>query len=54
MAKQILFYGVKLPFMLLLMIFGFMMEYVVELPFNLMTQLHARPLRRRKGERCRF
>lgn len=46
MTKQVVFYGVKLPFMLLLMIFGFMLEYVVELPFNLMTRLDARPRRR--------
>ena len=46
MTKQVVFYGVKLPFMLLLMIFGFMLEYVVELPFSLMTRLDARPRRR--------
>ena len=46
MAKQVVFYGVKLPFMLLLMIFGFMLEYVVELPFNLMTRLDAKSRRR--------
>jgi hypothetical protein len=46
MTKQVVFYGVKLPFMLLLMIFGFMLEYVVELPFGLMTRLDARPRRK--------
>ena len=47
-AKKALFYGVKLPFMLILMIFGFMMEYVVELPFNVMTRLDARSLSKRR------
>ena len=47
MGKQALFYGIKLPFMLLLIIFGFMMEYIVELPFNVMTRLDARPYRKR-------
>lgn len=47
MAKQVLFYGIKLPFMLLLIIFGFMLEYVVELPFNVMTRLDTRSPRKR-------
>ena len=34
MAKRYLFYGIKLPFMLLLIILGFMMEFVVVLPFS--------------------
>jgi hypothetical protein len=54
MIKQVVFIGVKLPFMLFLMIFGFILEYVVELPFNLMTRLDARPPRRRTGDRGRF
>jgi hypothetical protein len=54
MIKQVVFLGVKLPFMLFLMIFGFILEYVVELPFNLMTRLDARPPRRRTGDRGRF
>jgi hypothetical protein len=42
MVKHYLFYGIKLPFMLLLIILGFMMEFIVELPFTVMTQLDAR------------
>lgn len=41
-TQKVIFYGIKLPCMLILMIFGFMMEYVVELPFNVMTRLDAR------------
>ena len=47
-AQKALFYGVKLPFMLILMIFGFMMEYMVELPFNVMTRLDARSHNKRR------
>jgi len=54
MTKQIVFCGIKLPFMLLLMIFGFMLEYVVELPFNLMTYFCARPRCRPPGARGRL
>ena len=54
MIKQVVFLGIKLPFMLFLMIFGFILEYVVELPFNLLTRLDARPRRRRTGDRSRF
>jgi hypothetical protein len=46
LIKQLHFYAIKLPFMLLLMIFGFILEYIVELPFDLLTQLDARPPRR--------
>lgn len=42
MAKHYLFYGIKLPFMLLLIILGFMMEFVVVLPFAVLTQMDAR------------
>jgi len=41
-AKRTLFYGIKLPFILLLIILGFMMEYIVELPFNVLTRLDGR------------
>lgn len=47
-AQKAIFYGVKLPFMLILMIFGFMMEFVVELPFNVMTRLDARSRNKRR------
>jgi len=46
MTKRIIFYSIKLPFILFLIIFGFMLEYIVELPFNLMTRLDARLPRR--------
>jgi hypothetical protein len=46
-AKRTLFYGIKLPFILVLIILGFMMEYIVELPFNVLTRLDGR--RRCKG-----
>ena len=46
MIKQLHFYGIKLPFMLLLMIIGFMLEFIVELPFDLMTRLDTKPPRR--------
>lgn len=46
--EKAIFCGVKLPFMLFLMIFGFIMEYVVELPFNVMTRLDARSRGRRR------
>jgi hypothetical protein len=42
MAKHYLFYGIKLPFMLLLIILGFMMEFIVVLPFAVLAQLDAR------------
>jgi hypothetical protein len=42
MAKHYLFYGIKLPFMLLLIILGFMMEFIVVLPFAVLTQMDAR------------
>jgi hypothetical protein len=42
MAKHALFYGIKLPFMLLLIILGFMMEFVVVLPFAVLAQMDAR------------
>lgn len=41
-AKRYFFYGIKLPFFLLLIILGLMMEYIVELPFNVMTRLDGR------------
>ena len=41
-AKHALFYGIKLPFMLLLIILGFMMEFVVVLPFAVLAQMDAR------------
>jgi len=47
MARKAVFYGIKLPFMLFLMLFGFMMEGLVELPFNVMTRLDGRSHRRR-------
>jgi hypothetical protein len=42
MAKRYLFYGIKLPFMLLLIILGFMMEFIVVLPFAVLAQMDAR------------
>jgi hypothetical protein len=42
MAKRYLFYGIKLPLILILIVFGFMMEYLVELPFEIMTRLDKR------------
>jgi len=42
LAQQSLFYGIKLPFMLVLIVLGFMMETLVELPFALMTHLDGR------------
>jgi hypothetical protein len=42
MAKHYLFYGIKLPFMLLLIILGFMMEFIVVLPFAVLAQMDAR------------
>lgn len=42
MAKRYLFYGIKLPFMLLLIILGFMMEFVIVLPFAVLAQMDAR------------
>ena len=47
-AQKAIFYGVKLPFMLILMLFGFMLEYLVELPFSVMTRLDASCLRKRR------
>jgi len=41
-AKRYLFYGIKLPFILLLIMLGFMMEYIVELPFIVLTRLDRR------------
>lgn len=43
MTQNALFYGIKLPFILLLIILGFMLEYLVELPFNVLTRLDGRP-----------
>ena len=37
-----LFYTIKLPFILILILVGFIMESLVELPFNLMTRLDGR------------
>jgi len=42
LAKHSLFYGIKLPFMLLLIVLGFMMEFIVVLPFAVLTQMDAR------------
>jgi len=42
LAKHALFYGIKLPFMLLLIILGFMMEFIVVLPFAVLAQMDAR------------
>jgi len=41
-AKRYFFYSVKLPLILLLIIIGFMMEYIVELPFIVLTRLDGR------------
>ena len=41
-AKRYLFYGIKLPFILLLIILGFMMEFIVELPFIVLTRFDGR------------
>ena len=41
-AKRYIFYGIKLPLILLLIILGFMMEYIVELPFIVLTRLDRR------------
>ena len=41
-AKRYFFYSVKLPFILLLIILGFMMEYIVALPFIVLTRLDGR------------
>ena len=46
-ARRFLFYGVKLPLIMMLILVGFVMEYLVELPFNLMTRLDARRRLRR-------
>ena len=45
-AKRCLFIGVKLPAMLFLIVLGFMMEFLVELPFMVMTRLDGRRSRR--------
>jgi len=45
--RRFLFYGVKLPLIMILILVGFMLEYLVELPFNLMTRLDARSRLRR-------
>jgi|GEM_PF-2158292 len=42
MVKHCVFYGIKLPFMLLLIILGFMMEFIVVLPFAVLAQMDAR------------
>ena len=41
-AKHCLFIGFKLPGMIVLIIIGFMMEFIVELPFAIMTRLDGR------------
>ena len=41
-ARRYLFYGLKLPLILILILIGFMMEYLVELPFNVMARLDVR------------
>lgn len=41
-TRRYLFYGLKLPLILMLILIGFMMEYLVELPFNVMARLDAR------------
>lgn len=46
-ARRFLFYSLKLPLIMILILVGFMMEYLVELPFNLMTRLDARSRLRR-------
>ena len=46
-AKRYFFYSIKLPFILLLIILGFMMEYIVELPFIVLTRLDGRRRYRR-------
>ena len=46
-ARRCLFLGCKLPLIMILILVGFMMEYLVELPFNLMTRLDARSRVRR-------
>lgn len=45
--KPYRYYLLKLPLTLLLILVGFIMEYLVELPFNLMTRLDARRRPRR-------
>lgn len=42
LAQRTIFYGLKLPFMLVLIILGFMMEAIVELPFAIMVHMDGR------------
>lgn len=42
MVEKIVFYLVKLPFILTLIIFGFMLEFLIELPFVVMCSLDQR------------
>gem|GEM_PF-2037069 len=37
--RKMEFYLIKLPFILFLITFGFLMEFVIELPFLIMTKL---------------
>jgi hypothetical protein len=41
-AERWLFRAIKLPCILILILLGFMLEYLVELPFMLMTRLDGR------------
>jgi len=41
-CKRYIFYFIKLPLILLLIILGFMMEVIVELPFIVLTRLDGR------------
>ncbi len=42
MVEKIVFYLVKLPFILTLIMFGFMLEFIIELPFMVMCSLDQR------------
>ncbi|MGD9330673.1 MAG: hypothetical protein PVJ53_05135 [Desulfobacterales bacterium] len=42
-ARKALFYWIKLPCILFLIVLGFMLEYLVELPFIVLTRLDGRP-----------
>ncbi len=41
-ARKALLHCIRVPFYLLLIVIGFMLEYLVELPFNVMTRLDGR------------
>ena len=42
LVRNTIFYLIKLPFILMLILVGFAMEYVVSLPFAVMTRLDGR------------